>query len=262
MTVILEMLRQIINVSLCRRRVPTSDNSSDEVSKPVYSKLTTRPYAAVALYESTDASGPDNESDSFYGSDAESDSTDLMPNSEPSIIDTDSEVDFSDEETSRSSRRAKIQGWQLAQSRLATSLNPHAAPFIPGAVALRDEAVDEGTPQGPYAPVEATRLPLMTSDEGSVVTTEEWDSEPAEVVDPQTLGTLLEALSKLTPAEAGKLRAFLDDHLASQENASQSGNGSGDHTDLSECSSAECAPVPARIRTRTRTRGTHRRRMR
>jgi hypothetical protein len=186
-----------INVLLCKRRAPTTDildNTSDDpadVFKPVYSKLSARHYTLVDdASRSTDSSGPEHDTDSFDGSDTESDSEDLMPNSEPSTVDPDSEVDLSDAEAWSTSYREETQSGEIEQCAISTSLNPHAAPFVPG-------------------------IEFQVA--------EELRSAPAEVIDGQTLGTLLQALSKLTPAEAAQMRAFLDNHLSSQEAANQSG---------------------------------------
>lgn len=229
-----------------------------EVSKPI--RYATRPYAALAADDSSrstdNSSGAEHDTDSFDGSGTESDSTDLIPNSEPSNIDSDSEVDFSEDETS--SRRAKSR----------SQLNPHAAAFVPGAVVQSEQVVDGCAPQMPYAQVESTRSPITMSNDGSMsMGAEDADSEPAEVVDSNTLGMLLQALSNITPEEAGKLRAFLDDHLAAQEASCHSSSshmaGMPFQSDLSECSSVESAPTPVRSRTKVlRTRGSRGSRLR
>jgi len=179
-----------INVLLCKRRAPTTDildNTSDnpaDVFKPVYSKLSTRHYSIVDdSSRSTDSSGPEHDTDSFDGSDTESDNESLMPNSEPSAVDPDSEVDLSDAETWSRSYRQESQGGEVEECFTNTSLSPDAAPFVPG-------------------------IEFQVA--------EELQSASTEVIDRQTLGTLLQALSKLTPAEAAEMRIFLDDHLASQ----------------------------------------------
>lgn len=215
-----------IEVALCKRRASASDVVSDPLadnSEPVYAKYASRPYAAADdAARSTDSSGPEDDADSFGWSDTESDGTDLMPNSELSDIDTYSEVDFSDAETSSTPYRARDPVRRLQQSHPITRLNPHAAPFVPEAAALQ-----------------------------------QLRNNQTEGVDNHTLGTLLQALSKLTPAEAGELRAFLDDHLASQEAACPSviefpAVPSADapppsssqlcfQTDLSECLPVDCA---------------------
>jgi len=176
-----DMLARIINISWCARRAPQTHIESDfswDVSKSIHDKFESRLYAAAIddASKSTDSSGGDHD-DSFDGFDTESDAESLMPNSEPS----DSEVD-SDVEMSSRPDHLKARG----------CLNPHAAPFVPGAVAVQEQAAHS-------------------------VLAEELHSNQAEVVDSATLGNLLQALSKLTPPEAAKLRAFLDDHLASQE---------------------------------------------
>lgn len=244
---VLALLQGVLNISLCKRRASSKDLPSDdpfEVSKPI--RYATRSYAALAADDSSrstdNSSGAEHDTDSFDGSDTESDSTDLMPNSEPSNIDSDSEVDFSEDETS--SRRA--------QSR--SQLNPHAAAFVPASIVPGAVAQSQQ--------VESARSPMIMSDEASTSMGAEDadDRQPAEVVDSNTLGMLLQALSHVTPEEAGKLRAFLDDHLAAQEASCHSSSshmaGMPFQTDLSECSSVESAPAPLRNRNKVlRSRG-------
>jgi len=167
---------------------PPADNS-----KLVSAKFASRPYAASDdAARSTDSSVGD--ADSFDGFDTESDTESLMPNSDATAIDTDSEVDLSDEE----------------------------------------QAVDEDVPCDGLG------------------------SNP-------DLGSLLQALSKLTPSEAGKMRMFLDDHLAYQEDVGEFPAVSPaphdgarpipqprSQTDLSECSTATSARPRRRMRVRRR----------
>lgn len=185
---ILEML-QCISMSLCRRRASLCDIQSDPPandSKPFYA-------AADDPAGSTDVSGPEYDDDSFDGSDTESDSTDIMPNSEPSNADTDSEVDFSDEETSRTYNRLKTRSCRHQQNCRITRLDRHAVRSIHGAAARPEQAVHSDS------------------------SCEKLGSNSTRPLDSHAFGTLLHSLSMLTPEDAGELRSWLDDHLASQE---------------------------------------------
>lgn len=185
-----EML-QCISMFLCRRRASVIDV---QPAPPVnaYKQFC---LAADDSEGGTDLPGPDCDADSFDGSDMESDCSDLMLNSEPSSVDTDSEIDFSDEETSITHNRLKARGCQARKNCPSTQRDSHVVRSIDGADSWHEQSVDP-------------RSALEGLGSNSIGT-----------VDSQAFGTLLHSLSLLTPEDAGRLRSWMDEHLASKQEA-------------------------------------------
>lgn len=156
--------------------------------------MPTSPACSDGACKSTDTSGTEHVSDSSDGFDT--DSSELMPNSEPT---TGGETDLSDVE--------------MPQGGRATRLNPQAACFVPSQ-SLAQEATGPLLRDSIRAVVRALEDWEGSKAAEEVYSYQENHKSPAKSIQSQTFSVLQQALANLPPQDAVMVRAFVDSKVA------------------------------------------------
>lgn len=147
----------------------------------------------------------------------DTDDTDLMPNSEPSLGGSDVETTATEDSGPRRLSDSAAQDFRFCSGKPAASLNPKAAIFVPSPA--RQEVGRAGVPH------------LRESIRSVIQALEDWESStaaedsdeytqdenvPSETVQNRTVQVVNNALSHLAPQDAAMIKLFLDAKLASQ----------------------------------------------
>lgn len=202
-------VQNVLSLSLCSRRASTNGmpgGITEDVSNEMYMK----DVHPEALYDNEDdskstedTSGPEQVvDDSSDGSDT--DDSDLMPNSDASSAESDSD---SQPCSATRCRDFTAQRRQFSRRRAAARLSPLAADSTHSAVGVQQQSVDQS---GPH---------VRKSIRAVISALDDWlESNAAESGDPQAemVDVLQEALANLSPQDASIMKSLLDSKLACQ----------------------------------------------
>lgn len=202
-------VQNVLSLSLCSRRASTNGmpgGITEDVSNEMYMK----DVHPETLYDNEDdskstedTSGPEQVvDDSSDGSDT--DDSDLMPNSDASSAESDSD---SQPCSATRCRNFTAQRRQFSRRRAAARLSPRAADSTHSAVGVQQQSVDQS---GPH---------VRKSIRAVISALDEWlESNAAESGDPQAemVDVLQGALANLSPQDASIMKSLLDSKLACQ----------------------------------------------
>lgn len=224
----LTLLRRIFNASICRRRSLDDGELEQAFSQELCTKHRISHDHSDDTGRSTDASGEEQVADSFDGSDSES--SDVMPNSEP----TSGSSDGSDEESSSSSSparrriRARHPLLHAGSSRgsSCTPLNPDAAVFVPRTTAFEPSlqpAQVQAYPNDALKLRETVRALISALEQWEATDAAEdyfqcWQDQsgPDSTVLHATSDVVRNALASLPPDAAAMVRALVDSKLSAE----------------------------------------------
>lgn len=208
------LVQNVLSRSLCSRRASTNGmpgSIAEDVSKKTYMK----DVHPEALYDNEDDSKSTEDTsgteqlvdDSSDGSDT--DDSDLMPNSDASSAESDSD---SQSCTATRCRDFIAQRRQFSRRRAAARLTPRVAVSTPSAVRVQQQSVDQ---RGPHVR-KSIRAVISALDDWLESNAAEDCAHQSTSGDPQAemIDVLQEALSNLSPKDASIMKSLLDAKLA------------------------------------------------
>lgn len=214
------MFQNVLVMSMCRRRASADDAARaapEDAPTPTYVKaVDCAQIPSDDDCKSTDTSGPEQVVDtSSDDSDTDGDETDLVPNSDSSSGESDSDLETS----CAKSREFTVQHGRFTRRRHAARRRSRAAAPAPSAVELQQPLGHSGVQQegkSIRAVINALNDWLESNESEDPCQSKQDPESPEGDAQRQLVDVLQDALSNIAPQDAAMMKALLDSKLAIQ----------------------------------------------